>query len=265
MSVARGHDENRAEDRKDRAEDRALRELLATPTPTRPSAASPLRLVATRDEASIVERLLPQTDIAASETGIRRLALGSGRIDAPTRAARRLAEQARDEIAQYLRGERSWFDVAVDLGAAQPFQREVLRAASEIPLGEVRTYAWIAARIGKPGAVRAVGNALGANPVPLLVPCHRVVRSDGTMGGYSFGSIDVKRQLLLLERATPALVGCTSTRIVCRRGCRYERRVAETNRIVVASVAEARAIGYRPCAVCRPTDATGVRAAGASW
>ncbi|MEW6268153.1 MAG: methylated-DNA--[protein]-cysteine S-methyltransferase [Thermodesulfobacteriota bacterium] len=246
-------------------EDRTWRGLLDAPTTHRPGAASALHLVETLGEAPLAERLLPAIDIAASDAGVRRVALGSGRIDAPTRTARRVAEQARDEIAQYLEGERSWFGVPVDLCAVHGFQRAVLGAASAIPLGEVRTYAWIASHIGKPGAVRAVGNALGSNPVPLLVPCHRVVRSDGTMGGYSFGAAEVKQRLLLLERATPALVGCTTTRIVCRRGCPSERRIAERNRIVVASVAEARAVGYRPCAVCRPTDRDVVRSAGDPW
>jgi O-6-methylguanine DNA methyltransferase len=233
-------------------EDDRLRALLDVPAPPPPQGTSALGLVDAFAGRALAERIVPAIDIAATGAGVRSVALGSGRTEAPTRAARRIAERARDEIAQYLAGERSWFDVALDLRPVPAFQRRVLDAASAIPLGEVRTYAWIASRIGRPGAVRAVGNALGANPVPLLVPCHRVVRSDGTMGGYSFGAASVKEQLLLLERATPSLVGCTTTRIVCRRGCAHERRIAERNRVVVASVAEARAAGYRPCRVCRP-------------
>jgi len=108
--------------------------------------------------------------------------------------------------------------------------------------------------VGHPRAARAVGNALGANPVPVIVPCHRIVRGDGTWGHYAFGGA-MKTQLLRLERTTPALIGCTSTRIVCRRGCAHEQRVQEANRIVFASVSDAASVGYRPCRVCRPPAA----------
>src|SRR5947208_127626 len=101
---------------------------------------------------------------------------------------------------------------------------------------------------------RAVGNALGANPVPVIVPCHRIVRGDGTWGHYAFGGA-MKTQLLRLERTTPSLIGCTSTRIICRRGCAHEQRVGEANRVVFASVADAASVGYRPCRVCRPAAA----------
>jgi len=99
--------------------------------------------------------------------------------------------------------------------------------------------------------VRAVGTALGGNPVAPIIPCHRVIQSDGTLGGYGYG-LPLKERLLRLERETPALVGCTTTRILCRRGCRHERRLTEERRIVFASVAEACRAGYRPCATCRP-------------
>ncbi len=99
----------------------------------------------------------------------------------------------------------------------------------------------------------AVDNALGANPVPVIVPCHRIIRGDGTWGHYAFGG-EMKTRLLRLERSTPALIGCTSTRIVCRRGCAHEQRVTEANRVVFASVADAASVGYRPCRVCRPSS-----------
>lgn len=79
-----------------------------------------------------------------------------------------------------------------------PFQRAVLRAAARIPRGKVTTYGELAANLGRPGAARAVGNALAANPFPLIVPCHRVIRSDGTIGGFTGGE-DLKRRLLELE------------------------------------------------------------------
>ncbi len=142
----------------------------------------------------------------------------------------------------------------VDLSAAPDFQAKVLRAAGAIPFGQARPYAWVAQRIGHPRAVRAVGTALGKNPVPLIVPCHRVLKSDGGVGGYIFGT-GVKQRLLGLERVTPVLEGCTSTHIVCRLGCPHLRRAKPSNRVVFASVEDARSVGYRPCRVCRPSRA----------
>lgn len=74
-----------------------------------------------------------------------------------------------------------------DVDGLRPFQRAVLEKTAEIPAGQVRSYGWVAAAIGHPGAVRAVGTALGRNPIPLLIPCHRVVRSDGRIGDYGLG------------------------------------------------------------------------------
>src|SRR5439155_11297583 len=87
-------------------------------------------------------------------------------------------------------------------------------------------------------------SVLARNPVPVIVPCHRVVREDGSWGHYAFGHA-MKTLLLTLERATPVLVGSTTTRIVCRRGCPHEQRVADSNRVVFASVPDARSVGYR--------------------
>ncbi len=81
-----------------------------------------------------------------------------------------------------------------------PFQWRVLKAVAEIPLGETRTYAWVARAAGHPGAARAVGGALKRNPYPLIIPCHRVVRGGGQLGGYSGGGPEVKARLLSLER-----------------------------------------------------------------
>jgi len=86
-----------------------------------------------------------------------------------------------------------------DLRSVTEFERAVLLKAREIPRGEVRTYAWIASQIGHPAAVRAVGSALRKNPVPLLIPCHRVVRSDGYIGEYALGGSANKRAILAFE------------------------------------------------------------------
>lgn len=106
--------------------------------------------------------------------------------------------QAGREIRRFLRGEQRDFTVPLDLTGGTPFQRQVWRATRHIPYGRVRSYRWIAARVGDARSARAVGNALGANPVPLLIPCHRVVASDASLGGFT-GGLQTKRRLLALE------------------------------------------------------------------
>ena len=195
-----------------------------------------------------VERFLDRIGISATDRGVS--LIRAERLPPPSSAkARRLIGQARMELAEYLAGARTFFSVPIDLSAVPPFQRSALEIARTIPFGGVRSYAWVAQRIGHPRAARAVGTALGRNPVPPIVPCHRVRRSDGSLGGYLFG-LSLKDRLLALERETPTLIGSTTTRIVCRRGCAHEQRVREENRVVFASVTDARSVGYRPCRVC---------------
>jgi AraC family transcriptional regulator of adaptative response/methylated-DNA-[protein]-cysteine methyltransferase len=98
-------------------------------------------------------------------------------------------------------GDRS--DLAFDLRGATPFQQSVWEACLAIPAGETRTYADLARSIRRPNAVRAVGTALGANPIPVLIPCHRVLRSDGSLGGYAFG-LPIKERLLDREAVRAA-------------------------------------------------------------
>ena len=151
----------------------------------------------------------------------------------------------------------------LDLRGLSPFALDVLATARRIPRGEVRPYGWVAGEIGRPAAMRAVGTALGHNPMPLLIPCHRVVRTDGLIGSYAWGS-GVKRALLAAEgldpealerrsRAGEHLVGSASTHVVCWPTCRHVRRIGERNRVPFRSLAVARASGYRPCRDCRPT------------
>ncbi len=210
-----------------------------------------------RRRASVVpdaRDLAARFEIIANERGIARLGLRRATETAPRAAGRgpeRLIAQARHELEEYLDGRRAFFSVPVDLTGVPEFQAGVLAEAARIPFGETRSYAELAKRIGHPAASRAVGNALGANPVPILVPCHRVIRADGTWGHYAFGGA-LKTRLLSLERATPLYVGCTSTRIVCRRGCGAEQRIREDGRVTFASVSDARSVGYRPCRLCRP-------------
>ena len=107
------------------------------------------------------------------------------------------------QLAEYFAGSRRRFDLEVDLRPLTRFQRRVLEAAREIPYGRVVPYAELARRIGRPRASRAVGNALGHNPVGIVVPCHRVVKSDGGLGGYT-GGVEFKERLLALEGARAA-------------------------------------------------------------
>ena len=104
------------------------------------------------------------------------------------------------QLAEYFAGQRQSFNVPVDLSRSTDFQQQVLRAASRVPRGGLATYAEIARHIGKPRASRAVGQALARNPVPIVIPCHRVVAADGSLTGYSGrGGIRTKAQLLVLE------------------------------------------------------------------
>lgn len=102
------------------------------------------------------------------------------------------------QLREYFAGRRTRFDLAVDLSALGDFDRAVLEAARRLGHGQVASYGQLARRIGRPRAARAVGNALGRNPVAIVVPCHRVIRSDGSLGGYG-GGIGVKEELLRLE------------------------------------------------------------------
>ncbi len=109
-----------------------------------------------------------------------------------------LAEVER-EVTQYFRGERTEFDMELDLSTLTDFERSVLAELTEaIKFGQVLPYSELARRLGKPKAARAVGNAVGANPVPIVVPCHRVVRLDGGLGGYG-GGVEYKERLLEIE------------------------------------------------------------------
>ena len=221
--------------------------------PDAPPKLSERLLGALKTRPAGLEKLADRFRIDATERGVARLYPGRGDHGSSARA-RAHAERARQELREYLAGRRTFFTVAVDLAGIGDFQARVLAEAGRIGFGEVDSYAALARRVGHPRAARAVGNALGANPVPVIVPCHRIVRGDGTWGHYAFGGA-MKTQLLRLERTTPALIGCTSTRIICRRGCAHEQHVGETNRIVFASVADAASVGYRPCRVCRPPAA----------
>ncbi|MGH7258629.1 MAG: methylated-DNA--[protein]-cysteine S-methyltransferase, partial [Nitrospiraceae bacterium] len=109
-----------------------------------------------------------------------------------------LWNEARTQLIEYLAGERRAFSLPVDMSGGTPFQRLVWRAILRIPHGRVRSYQWVAARVGGKQYARAVGMALGSNPVPIVVPCHRIIAHDGSLGGFA-GGLPMKRRLLKLE------------------------------------------------------------------
>jgi methylated-DNA-[protein]-cysteine S-methyltransferase len=151
--------------------------------------------------------------VAATDAGIVRVSFRRSEASFCAELRRRLDVEVRrspartadivHQLRAYFRGERRAFEVSVDLRGVTPFQRRVLAAAAEVPAGRVVSYGDIARRIGVPGASRAVGQALGRNPVPIVIPCHRVVASGGDLGGYT-GGLDVKRKLLRIEGALAA-------------------------------------------------------------
>jgi methylated-DNA-[protein]-cysteine S-methyltransferase len=107
-------------------------------------------------------------------------------------------DDVRRELDEYFHGRRRDFDVPVDWRLTSGFGRRVLKATARIPFGKVSSYQRVAASAGSPAGSRAAGNALGANPIPIVVPCHRVLRTGGAMGGYT-GGLDKKEWLLKLE------------------------------------------------------------------
>lgn len=139
--------------------------------------------------------------VATSDALIVRVYLPGATVPAgaPSADSRRAAE----EIAQFLDGTRTHWGVEFAIPEATPFRTAVWRALSEIPYGQTRTYGELAAHIGRPGAARAVGTACATNPLPLLVPCHRVVPATGGTGSYA-GGTEMKKALLEMERTVSA-------------------------------------------------------------
>jgi O-6-methylguanine DNA methyltransferase len=208
-----------------------------------------------------VSWVAPAEDAAAFEARF------TERVGRPISRAGALPDRLDRAIARRLAGDRR-VRIDLDLRGHTPFEVAVWTKALEIPRGEVRPYGWIAAEIGRPKAVRAVGTALAHNPVPLVVPCHRVVRSDGMIGQYSMGGPDAKRLVLAAEgldtreleaeaAAGIRFTGSDTTHIVCNPTCRDARRVTARHRVTFPSLAAARGAGYRPCLHCRPVSLAG--------
>jgi methylated-DNA-[protein]-cysteine S-methyltransferase len=152
----------------------------------------PLLLATTR--RGLVKIAFPEED---ADDVLARLAL---RVSPRIVAASDRLDAARRELDEYFDGRRKRFELPVDWTLVGPFGRRVLHVTAEIPYGGVLSYAEVAAEAGSPRGSRAAGNALGSNPIPIVVPCHRVLRSGGALGGYG-GGLDRKRFLLELEGA----------------------------------------------------------------
>lgn len=209
--------------------------------------------------------------VAFSKDGLRMIHRGGTEDEFRKRFAKRysrplepatLPDKLRKQVTDALSGEGpskplvDWGEEATEL------EREVLETLAKIPRGEVRTYAWVARQIGRPKAVRAVGNILAKNFVPIVVPCHRVVPSEGGIGNYAFGSA-MKRELLRAEGvdvdALDSLandnvryIGSKTTKIVCFPTCKDARRIREENRVPFHAESEAIRKGFRPCLRCQP-------------
>ncbi|CAN5884344.1 hypothetical protein BH24CHL4_BH24CHL4_25370 [soil metagenome] len=213
--------------------------------------------------------------IAASDCGISAVARGTSeaafklahleRTGRPAKHLEQAPERLKRDVAAVLSGDRRR-KPAFDLRGLTEFEEAVLRKALEIRRGEVRPYAWITREIGHPVAARAVGTALANNPAPVLIPCHRVVRGDGVIGNYLFGT-DAKRTLLETERADPDALkvlahrgvryfGSDTTKNFCFPTCRHARRTTGQHLVTFKSVLDARNAGYRSCKVCRPALAS---------
>jgi len=249
-------------------------EALAVPAPPTLAPAT-LVAVGLADEWATMPTAIGDVQVAWNGRGVsavdrapdgatfeRRVRAMTGR---PIRPAAAVPDRLRRAIERRLAGDRR-VSIPLDLRGHTDFERAVWLKALEIPRGQVRPYGWIAAEIGRPKAVRAVGSALAHNPVPLVVPCHRVVRSDGLIGQYSLGGPGVKRQVLTAEgldpdalealaRAGIRYIGSDTTRIYCLPTCHNARRVTDRHRVEFRNAAASEAAGYRACRVCRPDSA----------
>ena len=146
--------------------------------------------------------------VSGTDTGLRRIVLpqpspqevrsllGDG-INGAIRSPK-LFHNLTESLKMYFRGDKTDFPVKLDLSGGTDFQRAVWEKTRAIPYGETRSYGWLAGQIKRPGAARAVGQALGRNPLPVIIPCHRVLAADGSLGGFSCG-IEMKKRLLRLE------------------------------------------------------------------
>lgn len=146
-------------------------------------------------EKGLLALILPKM---SPEEAVREIERGSTRPLKPGDGPRKALQK---KFEAYFWGKPVTFDEPLDLESATPFQQEVWRALQAIPWGQLRSYREVAETIGRPTATRAVGRAVGSNPLPIIIPCHRVIAHDGSLGGYSAG-LGWKKKLLVLERGS---------------------------------------------------------------
>ena len=231
-----------------------------------------LRRVGLADTYWRLESPVGPVFVAHSKAGISMVTRAKSGADFERAFARRWGRKAHPEksvppaavraLVRNIKGEGRR-ELRFDLRGLSEFESAVLLKALEIPTGEVRPYSWIAKEIGHPNAVRATGTALAKNPVPILIPCHRVVRSDGRIGQYSLGGARNKRTLLTIEGAHPETLERLATSGVrylgnskgmsyCYPTCGGIETLIESNKVQFHTDAEAIAAGYHPCRDCRP-------------
>ena len=188
--------------------------------------------------------------------------IGKLRADFDPVEDQRAVAEVGNEVRRYLAGDLEALRQNIDLTlVGHSFQKKVLDKLQAVPRGAVISYQALAAAAGAPNGARAVGNALHNNPVPIYVPCHRVISSDGRIGGYGGG---VARKIQLLrsegfaldnaqERIPDNIVwGHKGTKIYCRTSCRTTAHVDRTRVLFFADPEQARRAGMRPCKICRP-------------
>ena len=150
----------------------------------------------------IIQTKLGAFQVQFSPRGLARLEFckdGASLTASKRQRASSLPNNLERQLRQYTAGKSVRWNVPLDLSSGTEFQRKVWRALMTIPYGETRSYGWVAKKIGRPRASRAVGAACGANPIPVIVSCHRVIAGDGSLGGFG-GGLPMKRRLLALER-----------------------------------------------------------------
>lgn len=165
------------------------------------------------------------------------------------------------QLRRYFHGDFAVLAHEVDLILVESeFQRRALTRLREVPIGSVITYQGLAEAVGEPDAQRAIGNTMASNPVPIFVPCHRVIRSDGTIGNYGGG---VKNKILLLRNEgfalgpslrlpAAAVMGHRHTHIYCRPECSAAKRADPKRSLIFADARHARDAGLRACKLCKP-------------
>ncbi len=150
------------------------------------------------EQTAIIDSPVGPLAVTANSRGLYRIAFLKGRKVSEAEQGSALLRRACRQLGEYFAGTRRVFDLPLDLSFGMPFQQAVWHGCAAIPFGETCSYGELATAAGYPAAARAVGNALNANRLPVVIPCHRVIAADGTLGGFGAG-IKIKRALLCLE------------------------------------------------------------------